>query len=143
MQFIGRLLKLVRDYAARKYGKFTGIWVRENGEGKGGHVHILMYVPAGLSLSGLTGKWVRLAGGKITVRVSRVRSIGGALITAENGGEYYRVNLAAVLSYVLKGASRDVGEGLELGRSGEGGLILGKRCGWSQNVGERARNLSA
>lgn len=138
-QFIGRLLKLAKGYATRKQGKFAAVWVRENGEGKGGHVHILMHLPAGKTLRGRTAKWVRLAGGTYRAKVSRVVSIGGALKCAEKRSEHYRHNLATVLAYVLKGAECETGEALSLPRSGEGGLIIGKRCGWSQGIGEAAR----
>lgn len=142
-QFIGRLLKLAKGYATRKIGQFTAVWVRENGEGKGGHVHILMHMPAGRTLRGRTGKWVRLAGGTSRAKVSRVVSIGGALLSADKRSEHYRHNLATVLAYVLKGAERETGEALTLPRSGEGGLIIGKRCGWSQNVGRGQRLANA
>lgn len=138
-QFIGRLLKLAKGYATRKLGAFTAVWVRENGEGKGGHVHILMHLPPGRTLRGRTGKWIRLAGGTSRAKVSKVVSIGGALLSADMRSEHYRHNVATVLAYVLKGADRDTGEALSLPRSGEGGLIIGKRCGWSQNAGESAR----
>ncbi len=141
--FIGNLLKLVRDYATRKLGVFTAVWVRENGEGKGGHVHILMHLPPGRTLRGRTSKWVRLAGGTSRAKVSKVVSIGGAMISADMRSEHYRHNLATVLAYVLKGADREAGEAIALPRSGEGGLIIGKRCGWSQNIGESARLFQA
>lgn len=134
-RFIGRLLKLARDAARRKIGGFTAIWVRESGEGKGGHVHILMHLPAGLGLRGRTRKWVGLAGGECRKGVSVVRSIGGALISADIGGEHYRHNAGAVLAYVLKGAGRAAGEALGLPQLGEAGLVVGKRCGRTQNIG--------
>lgn len=137
--FVGRLLKLARDHATRKQGQFTAVWVRENGEGKGGHVHILMHMPAERTLRGRTRRWVTLAGGTYRPRTSRVVSIGGRLLSADSGSEHYQHNAAAVLAYVLKGADRQTGEALSLPRSGEGGLVIGKRCGWSQNIGQQAR----
>lgn len=134
-RFVGRLLKLAGDHARRKIGPFTAVWVRESGEGKGGHVHILMHLPARIDLRGKTRRWVRLAGGKNTTRVSRVRPIGGSLQCADSDSEHYRHSVGKVLSYVLKGASRDVGAALGLERCGERGLIVGKRCGRTQNVG--------
>ncbi|MFN3456512.1 MAG: hypothetical protein ACK4Z8_02915 [Novosphingobium sp.] len=139
-EFIGRLLKLARDYSTRKKnGHFTALWVRENGEGKGGHVHILMHMPAERTLRGRTRRWVTLAGGKYKPRTSRVVSIGGRLISADSGSEHYQHNVGAVLAYVLKGADHQTGEALSLPRSGEGGLVIGKRCGWSQNIGKGSR----
>jgi hypothetical protein len=134
-RFIGRLLKLAGDYARRHHGKIAAMWVRENGDGKGGHVHILLHLPSRLSLRGRTAHWVRLAGGKCCARVSRVRSIGHSLCSADNGGEHHRKNTDAVLSYVLKGADAETGAALGLKRHGERGLIIGKRCGRTQNIG--------
>ena len=137
VRFIGRLLKLVGDYARRHKGNFAVMWVRENGHGKGGHVHILLHLPSRLSLCGRTALWVRLAGGKVCARVSRIRSIGHGLRSADNGGEDYQHNAGKVLAYILKGADAETGAALGLARYGEGGLIIGKRCGRSQNIGPR------
>lgn len=134
-RFIGRLLKLAGDYARRHHGKIAAMWVRENGDGKGGHVHILLHLPASLNLRGRTARWVRLAGGTCCARVSRVRSIGRALISADNGGEHYQHNADKVQRYLLKGADAETGAALGLARHGERGLIIGKRCGRTQNIG--------
>lgn len=98
--FIGRLVKLALDCVRAKMGTFAAAWVRENGEGKGGHVHILMDLPTGRTLRGKAIKWVRLAGGTSYAKVSRVVSIGGALATAGCRSEHYRHNLATVLAYL-------------------------------------------
>ena len=142
-RFIGHLLKLIRDFARNKIGRFSAIWVRESGDGKGGHVHILMHLPIGADLTGRTRRWVNLAGGKCRSKVSRVRSIGGSLATAESGGQHYRNNAQVVQQYILKGASRDAGEALDLPRYGERGHIVGKRCGRTQNIGLAARKRQA
>lgn len=135
-RFIGRLLKLLSDYVRRTAGpgQFAAIWVRESGDGKGGHVHILMRTPPDCSLAGRTRKWVRLAGGDYRKGVSRVHTIGASLKAAETQGAHYRANAAAVLAYVLKGAAIGAGRALGLERCGEGGLIIGKRCGFTQNI---------
>ncbi|OYX60116.1 MAG: hypothetical protein B7Y89_16975 [Novosphingobium sp. 32-60-15] len=141
-QFIGHLLKLVRDYARPKADRFTALWVRESGEGKGGHVHILMHLPLGRTMRGRTCKWIRLAGGTSRAGVSHVVSIAGRLAAADNGSEHYRHNLAFVLGYVLKCADIVAGEALTLRRFGERAYIIGKRCGSSQNIGSRSRLAS-
>lgn len=142
-RFVGHLLKLVRDYTSRTgKGRFAAVWVRESGEGKGGHVHILMHMPPGCSLQGRSRKWVRLAGGTYRAGVSFVRSIGGNLKAAQTGSEHYRHNAAAVIAYILKGASPEAGECCELPRYGECGLIIGKRCGWTQNIGRPSFGLA-
>lgn len=142
-RFIGHVLKLARDYASRAgKGRFAAVWVRESGEGKGGHVHILMHLPTGCTLQGRSRKWVRLAGGTYRTGVSFARSIGGNLKAAQSLSEHYRQNAATVLAYVLKGASREAGETARLPQCGEGGLIIGKRCGWSQNVGMKQNSIN-
>ncbi len=139
-RFIWRLLKLTREYAQRHGGNFAAVWSRENGDNKGGHVHILMHLPADLPLTGRTAKWVRLAGGACVAGVSFVRSVGGRLLAADNGGEHYAVNVAIVREYLLKGAAGEVRAALGLERfPGEQGEVIGKRCGWTQNIGQAAR----
>jgi hypothetical protein len=48
--------------------------------------------------------------------------------------EAYQANLAAVVGYVLKGASRETAKALGLERLESGGCVMGKRAGWSQNL---------
>lgn len=137
--FIGRLLKFVREYARRHCATFTCVWSREGGKGKGGHVHILMHLPAGLSLKGRTRKWIRLSGGDCRVGVSHIRSIGGTLAAAETGGDVYQLNADIVRNYLLKYTDRETADALGLPLYGWTGAIIGKRCGWTQNIGARAR----
>lgn len=138
-RFIGNLIKLVTDWARRHGGRIAAAWVREDGEGKGGHVHILLHLPPGMTLRGRTRRWVRLAGGWYRNRVSRVETIGPGLAASENNRPSYDVNVAAVAAYLLKGCHPTVGEQLGLDRYGEGGRVVGKRCGWTQNIGRKAR----
>jgi hypothetical protein len=53
--------------------------------------------------------------------------------------ELHAINLDAVLTYVLKGASPDAASQFGLERLESGGRIIGKRCGTSQNIGAKAR----
>lgn len=139
MAFIRRLLKLSGDYARRNGAQLAAVWCRENGRRKGGHVHILLHMPADLPLKGYTRRWVRLAGGQCRKGVSHVRSIGGNLKAAKSGSEHYRQNVANVRAYLMKGATSATGNALGLERFGIGGPIVGKRCGWTQNIGSAAR----
>lgn len=138
--FIRRLLKLLGDYARRNGAQLAAVWCRENGKRKGGHVHILLHLPADLSLKGYTRRWVRLAGGQCRKGVSHVRSIGVNLEAAKSGSEHYRQNVANVRAYLMKGATTEAGEALGLERFGIGGPIVGKRCGWTQNIGKTRRD---
>ena len=138
--FVGRLLALVGKHVRRAGGKFAALWARENGDRKGGHVHILMHLPSGMTLQNLTRRWIKTAGGNPVRRVSKVRTIGGLLTNAKVGGAGYRSNADAVLAYLIKAASDETGRALALPRFGEGGPIIGKRAGWTQNIGAKARN---
>lgn len=135
-QFIGRLLKLVREYAGRHQKPFSCIWVREGGVKHGGHVHILMHLPPELSLRGRIRKWIRLAGGTSKQKVSRITAVGGRL-TSSPDAAHYQQNVRVAFSYLLKCASEPAGQKLGLARSGVRARIAGKRCGYSQNLGRR------
>lgn len=139
MRFIGHLLKLAGDCARRHSGQLAAIWVREGGEGKGGHVHILLHLPPGLSLKGRTRKWIGVAGGRCVRRVSRVRPVAGSVSAATHGGAYYRQNVGNVRRYLLKNVEETMGVRLGLILRGQSGLVIGKRCGWTQNIGVKAR----
>lgn len=135
-QFIGRLLKLVREYAGRHQKPFSCIWVREGGVKHGGHVHILMHLPPELSLRGRIRKWIRLAGGASKRKVSKIASVGGRL-NSSAATTHHKQNAEAVVSYLLKCASEAAGLKLGLSRFGVRATIAGKRCGYSQNLGRR------
>ena len=134
--FVGRLLTLVRKFVRRAGGDLAALWARENGHGKGGHVHILLHLPNGLTLRNRTRRWIKAAGGNPVRRVSKVRAIGGA---ARPDGDHYRANANEVTAYLLKGASNETGRALGLNRYGDGGPIIGKRAGWTANIGQAAR----
>ena len=137
--FVGRLLALVGKHVRRAGGKLAALWARENGDGKGGHVHILLHVPNGMTLRNLTRRWIKAAGGNPVRRVSKVRTIGGLLTNVDIGGARYRTNADAVLAYLVKAATNETGLALSLPCHGEGGPIIGKRAGWTQNIGAKAR----
>jgi hypothetical protein len=117
---------------------FAYVWIRENdyGDGsKGDHVHILAHIPDGFDIgkkqrariNAITGKRYR-AGVIYTV------SIGGSKNAARASPDHYHVNLCAVAEYVLKGSTKAVSEALGLWRWGDGGRVVGQRCGKSKNL---------
>ena len=137
--FVGRLLSLARKKVRRDGGELAALWVRENGDGKGGHVHILLHLPLGMTLRNCTRRWIKAAGGTPARRASKVRTIVGSIGNGQPGGERYRANADAVLAYLLKGADGQTARSLGLRRLGEGGPIIGKRAGWTQNIGRIAQ----
>jgi hypothetical protein len=134
-RFVGKLIDLVKKQARREGGDAYVIWVRERASGKGEHVHILMHLPTGMSLRNRTRRWIVAAGGTYRAGVSKVTVIGGRLSKVEESSEdRARVNATNVVRYFLKAGKTETGERLGLNRSGEGGAIVGKRCGRSQNL---------
>lgn len=133
--FIGRLLSECRRYARRKGVAFAAVWVREIGQRNGAHVHIAMHFPAELHLGHLTRKWIKAAGGKYAKGISHVRSIGTGLTCGNDGSELYWANLEALANYLTKGSAPAVAKELGLKTRKQGGAIIGKRCGWTQNLG--------
>lgn len=131
---VSYLLGRARAYTRRRGLPFAAYWVRENGEGKGHHVHIAMHWPKALSLRGLTSRWVRLAGGVMTNGVSKVTRVGG--LSAYERGHWYDANADALTRYLLKGVSEKLGReiGLRSERRGKGGAVIGKRAGRTQNL---------
>ncbi|MAP68223.1 MAG: hypothetical protein CL952_01720 [Erythrobacteraceae bacterium] len=135
-RFVGRLLDMVAKQARRDGGRMTALWVRECASGKGEHVHILLHLPAGMTLKNRTRRWIKAAGGSWSAGASKVTIIGGRLSKVEGNIEArQRANAANVLRYVLKAASAETGTALDLSRAGCCGRIVGKRCGWTQNLG--------
>ncbi|MBW0143783.1 hypothetical protein [Sphingomicrobium clamense] len=132
--FVGRLLAPAGRYCRRR-DRFAAAWVRENGDGKGCHVHIAMHVPETAKLRGNTRRWIEQAGGTCRKGVSVVKVIGGTLAASRVGGPFYEANADVLLRYFLKGVDADLGKERSLELYGEGGLIIGKRAGRTQNLG--------
>lgn len=147
----GRFLKLAGDWITKRAGsaakirgeyasRFAWAWVRENGDRKGSHVHILLHLPAGTRIGRMQRRWLRSITGKpysaSTIKTAR---IGGTAGAAQSAPAAYRANLAAVVGYVLKGASPAAARKLELQRLEGGGRVIGKRAATSQNIGTAAR----
>ncbi len=135
--FVGKLLSIVKRYARAREGNFAAVWVREVGQRNGAHVHIAMYLPADWNLGHGTRKWIKAAGGRYVAGNSRIRSIGGSLRCAESNTCKYRANQEALGNYLVKGSGPTVAVELGLDRLKPSGEIIGKRCGWTQNLGRR------
>jgi hypothetical protein len=138
----GRFLDLLTKALARRKTKTAWLWILENGDRKGGHCHLLVHVPAALVslLTRLQKGWLRRITGKpYRKRVIHSDPIGGRLGLEAGNPELHAINLAAALSYVLKGANAEAAAEFELELLEPGGRIIGKRCGTSQNIGTKAR----
>jgi hypothetical protein len=141
----GRFIDLLSKALARHGSKTAWLWVHENGPKKGWHCHLLVHVPAALVriVTRLQKKWLKAITGQIyRRRVIKSDPIGRRLRLEQSNPELHAANLATVLSYVVKGANSEAAEAFALERQEAGGRIIGKRCGWSQNIGEKARTSS-
>ena len=139
-RFVSHVLALASKQARREGGELTALWVRERASEKGEHAHILLHLPAAMRLHGRTRRWIETTGGQWQPGVSRIRIIGGRLSkVGRNRNARLAVNAANVTRYLLKAANAETGARLDLTRAGCGGEIIGKRCGWTQNIGKAAR----
>lgn len=141
----GRFLDLMTKTLARHSTRTAWVWVHENGDGKGGHCHLLAHVPAALvaRISRLQRGWLRsITGDAYRKRVIRSKPIGGRLGIECTNSALHEANVLAALSYILKGATRIAAEKHGLTRLEDGGRIIGKRCGTSQNIGKSARRAA-
>jgi hypothetical protein len=129
--FIDKLTK----WLARRGHETAWLWVHENAGDKCWHCHILIHIPAGVveKLPAAQKRWLRQITGKAYAkRVIKSVPIGGRLDLHKGNRELYLVNCQAALTYLLKGAISE-------SQSATQGLVLGKRCGMSQNIGRAAR----
>lgn len=134
---IGRLITLLRDHVRKTTdGDIAYIWSREHGPVIGGHVHILLHLPAGYIWQGQrVQRWIERISGRAyrkgTIKTTR---IGRTAKAHEQNPGRYLANLATVVGYVIKGTAPDGARALELERVKAQGRVIGKRCGWSHNV---------
>jgi len=147
-QSIRIFLKAAADAVKYWGGEFAATWVRENGVNANGdptgtHVHILAHIPPHLVRQFIIAQ----VGWFSRVRLSdrhRKGTIDGYEIDGfetmiEGLPHDYACSLHKLVSYQLKSASQDTLAALHLGTPyQDGGMILGKRCGTSQNIGRAA-----
>lgn len=130
-------LKSLHDGIRKTGGDSATIWVRENGDCKGSHVHILAHIPAGQlrMVKRLQCRWVSRATGK---HYRREALYGRPVVGAKQAGPLYRANLETVIRYIAKGANADAASLIAPRKAEPGGTVIGKRCGTSQNIGRAA-----
>ncbi|GLS01686.1 hypothetical protein GCM10007859_17010 [Brevundimonas denitrificans] len=135
-----RLLKLIGDWMRSRGRLAAFVWVREDGQGKGAHLHVLLHLPPDLveAFNGCQRGWLKACGARWRKGVLKTRSIGRTYRQALGGGPDYLANLAETVDYVLKGADHGTRERFGIRRGEDGGSVVGKRCGVSQNLGPAA-----
>lgn len=122
-------LKYLREWLR---GQTAYIWTRENGDGKGSHLHILAHIPETKKMSGaLSRRWVQ----RCAMRTYRAGAIFSRKITgaSQPTEALYSQNLSKVLAYILKGTEPKAAVSLGLVHE-HGGQVIGKRCGNSRNI---------
>jgi len=85
----------------------------------------------------------RITGHSYRAKVILSRPIGGRLGVEMTSPDLHTVNLAIALGYLLKGADDEAYRQLDLHRQEPGGLVIGKRCGTSQNIAVSSRKRIA
>lgn len=138
----GRFIDLLTKALSRHGSETAWLWVHENGDGKGGHCHMLVYVPARLVpvVVRLQKRWLRsITGSPYRAKIIRSRPVGGRVGLETNNPDVHTVNLEVALGYFLKGECEAAAAKHGLTRLEPGGLVIGKRCGTSQNIGAKAR----
>lgn len=140
---IGRVMKLASDWTRKHRQVIAYVWVRENDTGdgsKGSHVHILCHCPDNLPIGRMWQRWLRNVSGR-PYRAKAIKSerIGGTLNAFATTPAAYLQNLDRVLAYIVKGVTPADAKTLGLPRHEAGGHIIGKRAGFSQNIGKSSK----
>jgi hypothetical protein len=141
----GRFTDLLRKALARHGSETAWVWVHENGDRKGGHCHLLAHVPADLAhvITRRQRGWLkRINLHSYRARVIYSRPVGGRLGLEVSNPDLLFANSQVALAYILKGADAEAAVQFGLDRLEPGGLIIGKRCGTSQNIADKARRLT-
>ncbi|BCW87123.1 hypothetical protein sos41_02490 [Alphaproteobacteria bacterium SO-S41] len=141
-----KFLTRLRDWIRKSGGELAYVWVRENGNEEGSHVHILAHIPTTMTWnSGRSVKWVK----EIAARPYRRGAIDTRIIARSKKAasitpRLYEANLGEVVGYICKGGPTIDEDGLVRAAKRNTGRVLGKRAGWSQNIGQNSRErLSA
>ena len=141
----GRFLDILKKALDRHGSKTALLWVHEGGDNKGGHCHLLAHVPRTFvaRLTKLQKGWLRrISGKKYKDGVIFSKPIGLRLGLETGNPALHAHNLKVAFAYVCKGAPQAILDAYGLEREHEpGGRIIGKRCGTSQNIGAKARNI--
>ena len=141
-----RFIKLAGDWLALHGVPRVWTWVREAGEGKGDHVHILMHVPPELvSAFAVRRKgWLKACGVIYRPKVLKSRRVGYNYSVVVPGPDYaywYRGELIKIVEYILKGAEAKIAKAMGLNRPREfEGDVTGKRTATSESIGATARS---
>jgi hypothetical protein len=148
------LMTFARDWLRDRGVKANWLWVRENDDGdgsKGSHVHWLLYLPETHreAFNGRLRGWcIKAAGaGRYVKNAVKSLPVGRHVDTHATAPDTHRANLREVLAYVLKGLTPQAsqmaaqrlnaiwaGNGAAMPNPGIGGVVMGKRVGFSRGI---------
>lgn len=133
---VTRFCKLARDWLRRHGLRTAWLWVREHGEAKGAHLHLLWHVPPEVHLGQFPRGWAaRAARHPYRRGAVKTRRLRGSSVNEPVSRDQLRENTTAVIRYLLKGLAPSDAAVLGLQQGGCGGTVIGKRCGISTNLG--------
>jgi hypothetical protein len=155
-----RLMTFARDWLRDRGVKANWLWVRENDDGdgsKGSHVHWLLHLPETYreAFNGRLQSWCIKAAGADRYVKNAIKSlpVGRHVDTHATAPDLYCANLRKVLNYVLKGLTPQAsqmaaerlnaiwaGNGAAMPNVGTGGVVIGKRVGFSRGLFQPAAN---
>lgn len=139
----GKFIDCLTRWLARRGYRMAWLWVHENAGDKGWHCHVLASVPADLvkPLVGAQKRWLRaITGEPYRAKVIRSDPIGGRLRLETGNPALHFENAQAALAYLCKGAPQSALDAAGIDRQHKPqGLIIGRRCSTSQNIGATAR----
>ena len=139
----GRFIDCLTRWLARRGYRIAWLWVHENAGDKGWHCHLLASAPAELvkPLVAAQKRWLRAVTGKpYRAKVIRSDPIGGRLGLETGNPALHFENARAALAYLCKGAAQNALDAAGIDRQHQlQGLIIGRRCSTSQNIGATAR----
>ncbi|WP_298018579.1 hypothetical protein [uncultured Parasphingopyxis sp.] len=138
---ISSFMKSFREWLKRQGHNTASIWARERSSHTGSHLHLLFHLPPGAQLRKRhLAILKRITGRRYKTGCVLTRSVRGA--SGAQGWELYLSNIERVVEYALKGEMKDRAGAFSRPRSPQG-VIIGKRAGTSQNIGQAARQKSS
>ncbi len=136
----GKFLELASKWL--RYHSVTPayVYVIENGPVLGLHSHIAIHIPDELAreFRKMTDRWVRSLGGS-------PRTKGALLLSPKDkfAPRSHHQSIRHLLRYILKGTEQSAADLLNINTEyTKAGVVIGRRCGTSENIGKKAREAS-
>ncbi len=130
-KFIVGLMEHTRKWLQRRNLPHAYVWVLENGQFKGVHVHIIMHIPTGYQITYKKAlkKWLPFALKKPDVDIKTIGYPRWGLL-------HEKSKIYGLLKYICKGIEAQ--ERLNGIKPSYQGPIIGRRCGMSRKAAKRS-----